>query len=309
MEKEYGEVKLVDYVKVINKRKRIILSVMAGSIVITLTACFVLPKVYKIDTTIQVGKIENITARTKEERVALVENPASVKEKIDSDVYGIQIRKKLSISEEDYPVISTDNPKDTDLVNIETKSDKVQLVKDVLKEITSMIISEHEGKINIQKELINNNIKANEAKIDILGGEIERVGNKIKLAEEERTTLESKVDVLQRTVPYQQDPGTQFALFDAKEKLANKKQEIENYYRSINSTKESIENLSTEINQYKTSLGNIKSSTAIKDITVSEKQISPRPVLYSAITVILGLFLGLFVAFGQEWYDNNKKNI
>jgi len=377
---EYDEIDLMDYVKVILKRKWLILAVFFGAAIVAGVFSFIMPKVYKIDTSLEVGQIAG----------AVVEDPGQVVEKIKGDVYGIFVREKLGIPEEKYPKIKTENPKGTNLITLVIESAKPPESKNILEEINNLILAEHQEKIKAKKELIEQDIKTTEEKIKLVESDIEKVKNKkqssendiqriknkietlqkdiestrnkieplrdditrieikISNAEEEKTNLEAKVDALQKVLPYQQDPGTQFALFDTKEKLANKKQEIENLYLSINSLKRTIEdynlqisslersiedynsqinslergledyniqinsltnnieNLNAQINSLRASLDEIKPTQVVKNPTVSASPIKPRIKLNIVIAAVLGLFVGIFLAFFQEWWEKSK---
>jgi len=324
IQQEYEEIDLMDYVKVILKRKWLILAVFFGAAIVAGVFSFLMPKVYKIDTSLEVGQIAG----------EAVEVPGQVVEKIKSDVYGIFVREKLQIPEEKYPKIKIENPKDTNLITLVIESAKPPESKNILEAINNLILAEHQEKIKTKKELIGQDIKTTEDKIKLVESDIEktknkiepinedikRIENKIANAEEEKENLEAKVDALQKVLPYQQDPGTQFALFDTKEKLANKKQEIENLYLTINSLKRSkedlgvqinslntnIESLNAQINALKASLDEIKPTQVIKSPTVSEKPVKPNKKLNIAIAGILGLFVGVFLAFSQEWWEKSK---
>jgi len=318
------EIDLMDYVKVIIKRKRLILTIFLGSAIVAGVFSFMMAKVYKIDTSLEVGRIGS----------SMIEAPGQVIEKIKGDVYGIFIREKLEILEQDYPKIKTENPKDTRLMNIKIESSETEKAKNILKKFNSLILAEHQEKIENKKELIEKDIKTAEEKIKLVESDIEktknkikpvendikRVENKIEYTKEEKENLEDKVEALEEVLVYEQTPGTQFALFDAKEKLAAKSKEIENLYLTINSLvrskedlevkinslKTSIENLNSQINSLKASLDNIKPTKVIKTPTVSENPVAPNKKLNIAIAGILGLFVGIFWAFGKEWWENSK---
>lgn len=327
------DVNVVDYVRVLVRRKKIILTVILLAIIIVVVYSVLSPKVYKIDTTLAVGKIENPATAG----VELVEDPLQVKQKIDNDIYGILIREKLSISEINYPKIKTENPKDTNLITLKIESDKTLQAQNVLSEINNAIINEHQEKVKNRLELVDKNIKSIEEKIKLAESNIKstenkmlpldndagRIESKIKSVEDEKNNLEAKIGALQKVPNYQQDPGTQFALFSAKEKLASKKQEIENLYMEINTLKgqkddlvikinilkADIESLNSEINTLREFKGNIKETKIIKAPTVSERQVSPRPVLNTAIAMMMGLFIGILMAFGKEWWENNRRDL
>lgn len=309
MEQEYEEIDLADYIKVIIKRKKIIVNILLIAIVVAAVLSFILPKVYKIDTSIEIGTKPVISATVRAAGDDLIESPEQVIEKIKNDVYGVTVREKLGISEKDFPKIKTSSVKGTNLISISIESDKFEQAKSVLVEMDNLIVTKHQERTSKEKDLIEKNISSNENKLKSINSDIERVNNKIKFTEEEKTNLESKVSALQKTLVYRQDPGTQFALFNTKEELSGKKVEIENLFREIINFDIQKENINTEINSFRASLDNLKSTRVVKEPTVAERLISPRPVLNIAIAGVLGLFMGIFMAFGKEWWENNKKNI
>ena len=278
---EYDEIDLMDYVKVLLKRKWLILAIFLGAAMVVGVFSFLMPKVYKIDTALEIGQVAGVP----------IEDPGQVVEKIKGDVYGIFAREKLGIPEEKYPKIKTENPKDTRLISLAIESAEPQQAKNILEEINNLILAEQQEKIKVKKGLLENNIEV--AKKDI-----ERIKAKIGFLEEERKNLEAKVEALQKILPYQQDPGTQFALFDTKEKLEQKKQEIENRYLEINS-------LENQINSLQGQIEDIRPTQVIESPTVSASPIKPRPLLNIVIAAILGLFIGVFLAFFQEWWEKS----
>lgn len=258
-ERYNDEKNLMDYVKVIIKRRIFILVVFLLAIILAGIFSFLSPKVYKIDTVLEIGRVSKEVA----------EAPAQLVAKIKS-VYGTI-----------YPEIKgikAENPKDTALLEVGVESAEPERTINVLEKINGLILENHQGGIMAKK--------------DLLDKDIERIRVKIDSLEEEKNSLESKVAALEEVVIYQQDPGSQFALFVAKEKLEVKKQEIENLYLKINSLERDLQD--------------VRFTEVIKAPTVSEKPIKPRPLLNMVMAGILGLFVGIFLAFGREWWKNAK---
>jgi len=247
----------MDYVKVILKRKVFILVLFLAAVIVAGIFSFLSPKVYKIDTVLEIGGVGK----------EAVEAPAQLVAKIKS-VYGTA-----------YSEIKAENPNNTVLVEVRIESAEPQLAIDALEEINNLILENHQESVLVKK--------------DLLEKDIERIKTKISSLEEEKNILESKVGALEEVVIYQQDPGSQFALFVAKEKLEVKKQEIESLYLKINSLEGGLQD--------------VQFTRIIKAPTVSEKPISPRPLLNMAIAGILGLFIGVFGAFGREWWAMSSK--
>ena len=429
------EINLMDYVKVMLQRKRLILGCFLAAAIAAGVLSFLLPKVYKIDTALEIGVVEKV-----------VEDPIQLVGKIEGDVYGIKIREALQIPEAEWPEVKVENPKGTNLVTGAIESSEPEKAKQILEEGNRLILADHQKFVEIEKKLIEQGIKTTEEKIEIVKSNIEKVKNKkqssendiqriknkieslkedikgvrnkketlnkdiestrnkretlkediestrnkikpvendierinIKIAnaEEEKENIEAKVTALQQQLVYEQTPGTQFALFDAKEKLANKKQEIENLYLSINSLKRTLEDYNLQIsslersiedynsqinslerniedynsqinslersiedynssinslekgledyniqinslesqigdyyayiNSLRASLEEIRPTEVVKKPTISEQPVKPKKKLNIVIGGVLGLFLGVFWAFGKEWWEKNR---
>ena len=286
------EIDLMDYVKVVLKNKLLIFAVFLLAVAAAAAFSFFSPKVYKIDTVLEIGSVGEKT----------IEEPAQLVGKIEGDVYKTLVQAKLNIAEKDYPELKAENPKDTSLIKKTIESSKTEQAKLILKEGNDLIIANHQEKIESEKALLVKKIETVQGNIEVLEKDIERVQTKILSLEREKESLVAKVTALQQVLIYQQDPGTQFALFDAKERLESKKQEIENKYLQINSLEKEINGLKSQINSLEKQLEDIKSTSVIKQPTVSEIPIKPRPLLNMAIAGILGLFIGVFLAFGREWW-------
>ena len=297
------EIDLMDYVKVILKRKRLILAIFLGAAIVAGIFSFLMPKVYKIDTALEVGIIEKAMGTAPGQ---LVESPTQLVGKIDSDVYGIKVREKLNVSQIEYPKIKVENPKDTNLVKMTIESADSEKAKNILEEINTLILIEHQEKIKAEKELLEKNIELFKNNIEVSGKDIERIKIKISSLEIERKTLEDKIDALQKVLLYEQTPGTQFALFDTKEKLEAKIQEIESRYLEINSLETQINSFNNQINSIKKQIEDIQPTKIVKGPIVSQEPISPRPLLNIVIAAILGLFVGVFLAFFKEWWEKSQ---
>jgi len=270
---EYEEINLMDYIRVVIKRKRMIFGVfLAVVIAAAVYSFFICPKIYKVDTLIEIGKIEGSS----------IEELPQVIEKLDNDVYGIPVREKLKIPVAQFPKIKTKNPLGTRLLTIQIESSQPEFAKEILGETNNLIIADHQNEIKVKKGLVEKNI--------------ERLKNKVSLLEEEKKNLEKKEKSLEWLSPYEkiseQLTGSLFLFLDLREKLSAKSQEIENLYMQINSLQASLDD--------------IKPTQIVKTPTISNGSVSPRPVLNIVIATALGIFLGTFLAFSKEWWEKNK---
>jgi uncharacterized protein involved in exopolysaccharide biosynthesis len=266
------EIDLADYVRVLLKGKWLILGVAVVSVAVAVGLSFVMSKIYKVETSLEMGRVGKEQTQPKVSN--LVEEPSQLVEKISGGVYNASVRETLGIAEADFPEMTAENPKDTALVSIWLESADPQGAKEILDELNKLILADHEGEIKAIQDLLENDIT--------------RLETKIASVEGEEDVLEAKVAALQETLLYLQTPGTQYALFDAQGQLESKKQEVENLYSSINSSRRSLED--------------IEPTAVVKSPVVPSEPIRPRPLLNGIISAILGLFLGTLITFGREWW-------
>jgi len=140
------EIDLMDYMKVLLKRKRLVLGVFLIAVVIAGIYSWLAPKVYKIEASFEVGWIG-----------WLIEAPVQVVEKIKNGVYG------------GFPKVKAENPVDTNLIEIEIDSKDPQKGKEILENIIESIQAEHNDyRLNIRKESLERKITRLQEKIDFL---------------------------------------------------------------------------------------------------------------------------------------------
>ena len=235
---EYDEIDLMDYIKVLIKRKWLILVIFFVAAIAAGIFSFLMPKVYRIDTSLEIGKIAD----------GKIENPSQVIEKIKGDVYGILTREKLGISEEKYPKIKVENPKDTGLIKMEIESANPELAKNILTEINELILKEHQEQFDKKKAKIEESIKEIQAELSLV-----------------------------------------------------EKQKI---YAD-----ESIAQLQITLSNLKSEMSAAEPTKILKNPTISAEPIKPRPLLNIVIAAVLGLFVGVFWAFFQEWWQKSKPNL
>ncbi len=293
---EYDEIDLMDYIKIIFKRKWLIFAIFILSVIVTGIVSSSLPKVYKIDASLEIGKIEEI----------VLENPGQTAEKIKGDVYGLSIRKELEISEKDYPKIKVNNPDDTDLITVEIESDENERAKDILERISELILEEHRLIIETKNLFFDKKIELLEENVKIVQKDIARIETKTFSLKKEQENLENQIRVLQETLIYEQTPGTQFALFNTKEKLETKIQEITTSYLEINSLETSLNSIQGQIDLIEMQIESMVATRIIKSSTISEDPVSPRLLLNIALAGILSIFMGTFFAFFKEWWERSK---
>ena len=150
------EIDLVDYIKVILKRKWIIIGVTLGAMIVAGVLTYLLPKTYKMSTILEIGKIGTFVPETS----------IQLQEKINQGSYDELLRGKLG--GETVPKIEVSVPKDTNLIIMETISKNPQESKKILEALSNIIIDEHGELFEEQEKFIQEDIKKEELKIAIL---------------------------------------------------------------------------------------------------------------------------------------------
>jgi len=294
--KYYEEINLADYVKVILKRKGLILSFCFGAAIAAgILSFLIMPKVYKVEAVLEVGIIGE----------EVVEPPDQVIGEIKSDIYKNPIEANLGIPYLKFPKIKLTNPVATNLVKMEIDSEEPQIAKNILEEMISLVLEDQEKKVQNRKEILEADIKLFEGNIEISKKDMERIQSKIGILEIEKKNLEEKEKALEQLLPYQQMDeqlrGSLFLLLDIKEKLSKKEKEIYDSYSQKNSIEIEINSQKSEINLLRDKINNIQLPKVMKTPTISNGSISPRPLLNIVIFAMLGLFLGVILAFAKEW--------
>ena len=260
------EINLMDYIKVILKRKWLIFGIALGAAIVAGVLSYTTPKTYKVDTIMEVGQMEEF----------IPEAPIQLVEKIKNENYNEAIKTKLNI--ESIPSIEVSSPTDTRLVIMSIKSQSPDNAKKVLEELENLILEKHQGKFNTQKNILLDDKK--------------RIENKISSLKNEKEIIAEKVNYLTSLMASTPSPTNQFLLAEAKISLERKKSEIEEQHLELNS-------IERKINSY-------EATKVIKTPSIPISSIGAGTVINTTIALILGLFVGTLLAFTTEWWKKEK---
>ena len=228
------EINLIDYIKVVIKRKWLILGITLTAVLIAGIASMVSPKNYEVSTTLQIGNTTDI-----------LESTSHVAEKIKSNAYKNLLEEKLNI--ENLPEIKTETPQNTNFVSIIIETDNPEQAKQILDEINSLVLLEHQEIFNKRESQIKENIKE---------------------IQDELTLLETKKEY-----------------------------------------SEGIAELRIKLSDLKATLNVFQPTKVIKAPIVPKNPSGSNLILNIVIAIVLGLFIGVLVAFIKEWWENAKKEL
>lgn len=150
------EIDLIDYIKVIIKRKWTILITIILAMVIAGIFGKTMPRSYEASVILEIGKIGNF----------IPESPLQLKEKIDRGSFNEILRAKLKIN--NVPKIEAEALKDTNLLVLKINTADIEQGEKFLKELADIIIKEHEEILSLQRKFLEGEVKKEEAKVAIL---------------------------------------------------------------------------------------------------------------------------------------------
>ncbi len=283
---EYEEIDLREIVVFFTRNIFFILKIAVLAAVLAFVVSFAMPKVYKIDSALEVGVVGEA------DKPVAIEDTAQLKDKIDKDIYGQAVREKLNIAEKGFPKLIAQNSDKTRIFGLSTESSETGRAKQILEEINNIIISDHQKKIDEANKDFQNSIDTDKK-------DVERIKNKITALEDEKKIFDDKVNTLEAVSIQNRDLSIQYSLLEAKATLEAKKQEIENNFLQINS-------LEKEINAFQLKIDASRPTVVVKAPSVSENPVSPRIVLNTLLAAILGFGAGSVLAFFREAVKKQK---
>ena len=250
------EVDLIEYIRVIVKRKWTII------IIILIFLCggflynFLSTPIFQSQATLQIGKAD-VLLIPKQEALALLRS----KKTISSAIEGFPIDlSKLRIETEDL--------KDTDLIELKVKYPNPELAVKICKAIS--------------EDFLNKVKRIYDEKISFLKKQLEEL-------EKKKVSLHKKIENLQSIPP--QESVTNFLLLE---------NILSNYENNSFQLEESIYRLKERLLSFKEpQLLNLPSKP--------EEPLKPKKKLVIAVSITLGAFLGVFVAFFQEFWQREAK--
>lgn len=277
---DYEEINLREVMDFLIRNKFFIGKVTAVFVIVVFLGCYLMPKVYKVDTALEIGTMLD------SENPGVIEDPAQLKDKISRDIYGLEIRNGLKITEKQYPNIKADNSVNTNVLYLSTESSKTDLAKQILEKINNKIIEDHKKKSDaMNKDLLG--------KIEVQKKIIKEINNRIVVLDTKKKIFEDKIALLEEVPILDQDINLRFAILDIKERLEEIKKDTANNYIQISSFEK-------ELNSFQAKIDQSHQTAVIKVPSVSENPVKPRIVLYTVLAALLGFGAGLVLAFFKE---------
>lgn len=265
------EIDLREYINVLLKRKGVIILIfLIAVITAALVSYFVLSPVYQSSTVFSVAKIDGLAVINITEALEIMKSNV-VLDKVINRMDLEETAKRLNSQ------ITTENPKDTNFIEISAVADSPEKAKSLVENIVGVFIEQNQSEYREKVKLIE---------------------DRLKIIEEQIAEFEKNIQEIEKT----------------KKKIATTKElsEGERQFQislllSSSVTERSLYNdLSNQVNSLKTSLKNCEDFKIINYAQLPTAPIKPNKKLNILIAGMLGLFVGVFVAFFLEFWQKGK---
>lgn len=155
----------IDFIKGLVRQQRILIGILALSIGVALSVIFFAPKVYKVDSLLEIGTFPDGNGTLQP-----LEHPQQLIEKIVNGNYAFEVEKKISVSQGRFSELNAHNPEDTHLVQVEIYSSRPEIAKQVLTEVNTFVLADHQRKFDSKEESYTESIKALEVELRLNQG-------------------------------------------------------------------------------------------------------------------------------------------
>ncbi len=278
---EEQEIDLRDHIKVILKRKKVILAVFFVTVITTAIVSFLMPKVYEVTSTVQIGSVDDLLMRKGQigNIDGLLMGKEEAKEILLSQNLLAPIIKgaNFDIELEQLKEIKIEDIKNTNFLKIKVQCSDPEMAVKINKAIANVFISRGQGIYQKRLFLINERLKELETEIKDTEGNIRRTQNLI-------TELHGP------TAISQQDISLTMIL------LQNTLPNYESHVYILKNRR----------NELKISLSTAEDFKIVETPIKPKYPIKPKKRQNIALSGILGLMLAIFIAFSQEFWSKSS---
>ncbi|MCF7917121.1 MAG: hypothetical protein K9L61_05020 [Candidatus Omnitrophica bacterium] len=316
------EINLRGYINVLIKRKVIILVTFFICVAVAAIYSFTTPQIYEVSQLLGVPEINFQT---------YLVSPDKIKGRIDIGLYTRKIRKDLGLSRQENIKIKVAVPgKDRFFkTKIETIKKDIAKAKSILSALYNELRNEFAFPIDAKKDKIENNISLKRNQMNRKKEEIESLKKKVALIEErilfmenqlikakkntdilvdERTSFldeasgQDRISSVLYTTTIQQAIGYFNQLHNQLNSLKNRRENLET---SMKMLRGEIEDIKIKISELIINQEFIQNIKQLQPPIRSEQAIAPKKRQNVAIAAVIGLMLGVFIAFFREFWVNS----
>lgn len=319
------EIELIDYFRILWKRKGTIILGTFLCMVIAAVVSFLFKPVYEIDAIIQTGKFlaENQAGNFDE---VVVEEPNQIADKVNLKSYNALIAAQLNIDEKNLPKVYGEDVRNTLLIRMWIRNNDIELSKKVIASLIALLKNDIDTKIDIEINSLDASISNQEIEKDRRLKQIEILKNKLKIIEQRKKDIsielksvrarkdeleKAQLEVLKKEnlggteslglLLYSTEIQQSLRTYDIlNEKLSNERIKEEDIHSALELENATIDKIDNAIASLKDRKGRMDRTKIIKEPTSSVNPIWPRKKMNVLIAFIFGFVLFSLLAFFLE---------
>jgi len=265
------EIDLREYINVLLKRKGIIILIfLIAVITAAIVSYFALPPVYQSSTVFSIAKIDGLAVINITESLEIIKSNVVLDEVINR--MGLEETAKQLSSQ-----ITTESLKGTNFIKISVVADSSESAKNLVENIVQVFIEQNQDEYQ----------------------------EKVKLVEDRLKTLEEQIAEFEKNIQEIEKAKKKIV---ASEELSEGERQLQTSLLLSSSVteRELYNTLSDQVNILKASLKNCEDFKVINYAQLPAAPIKPNKKLNILIAGVLGLFVGIFVAFFLEFWQKGK---
>ena len=298
------EINLRDYINVVLKRKKIILTILFVSVIVTATVSFLTPRTCEILMLLEPPRV----GVTSEEKTIYLDSPENIKAVIESRALNSKIIKALNLDSTMRIKFRVSQPKRTNIlkVSIERREKETEDGIKILNQLVNELSKRYFDRIEFKNNSIEEQISVISSDIAVKNSEIKFRGEMLRILEERENSLIDEIGETKLSKSKKFDKGDALLvsyLDQLNRQLVNLKIKEENIKILIMNLQSETEKLQVNIEKLNLAKEKIHDMKLIQEPTVSSNPIKPKKKQNIAIAGVLGLMLGVFIAFFQEFWE------
>ena len=265
------EIDLREYINVLLRRKGIILLIfLIAAITAAIISYFALSPIYQSSTVFSVAQVDRQP----------VINITEALEIIKSNVVLDEVINQMSLeetTEQLKPQITTESLGGTNFIKVSVEHDTPEKAKSLVENIIEVFIKQNQAEYQEQVKLIEDRLKV------------------LKYQAEELEANISEIEKAKKTITASKELSE-----------AEKQFQVSLLLSSSSTTQNLYSNLTEQIYTLQENLSNCEDFKIINYAQLSTTPIKPNKKLNILIAGVLGLFVGIFVAFFLEFWQKGK---
>ena len=326
------EISLVDLVTVLVRRKKTVYWVFSLIVLLGVIAAFVFPKKYEYSTTIEIGQ------RIEKEEVRLIDEPETLLAKINKSYIPLALQSyKSNAEDEKIYEIKASIPKKSQIIILSSKGTEAEetVLTSISEQVVNNVILDHSRLINIVKKSyglqiseIENDIKSVEQQAEIVKADLLRLDKNTQLVKKQVKNVTTLVNSgiknrskASKKVSSESNAMTLLMIDNEIQQNRNKLDRLEEKLivdmnnkkdvlnKELSDTARLILKKKGSLVLTKLELENIRDTHALGTGVKSLRPVSISKKLILIMSVFLGLFIAIFMAFIHEFVVYMKKDL